>query len=143
MICCKIVADYEDPQGSLSKLFDNLANHGTFLLENNNLFFSNTDDINFTQKKVENILKRSGYKNFLILVYDKKHDPKENEYINGWIIDKLIKINYNTYENQSQELFRNISHGLDMLDDELSEIEKGLERDDEALSGEGQDSGTG
>ncbi|MBO7732380.1 MAG: hypothetical protein J6S67_07500 [Methanobrevibacter sp.] len=123
MICCKITADYVNPQGNFNKLLQSLAQYGSFLWEDNNLYFSNVDDLDVNQNKVALILKKSGYRDHFIFVYDKEHEPRESEYINGWILDKLIKINYNLYENQSQELFRNISHGLDLLDEELERLQ--------------------
>ena len=35
----------------------------------------------------------------------------------------MIKINYKLYEDRSQEVFRDILKGLDMLDEEIRRIE--------------------
>ena len=123
MICCKIITDYNSANGNLNKLLQKLINCGNFLWENNNLYFSNTDDYSVDQKKIAKILKNSGYNNFFINVYDKEHTPNENEMTNGWITEQLIKINYACYEDQSQKLFSNISKGLDMLDTEINRLQ--------------------
>ena len=126
MICCKIVADFSDPRGKLSVLLQNLGKVGEFLFENDVIFFGNVEDEKITETRVKSIISRAGYHNFVLFVYDKDHTPRESDYINGWIVDKLRAINYNCYERQSQALFHRVAHGLDLLDKELEEFKNTL-----------------
>lgn len=122
MICCKIIADYKNSQGNFQLLLDTLANYGDFLWDNNTLFFSETDSNHFTEKKIQNILKKSGYTKYFIDVYDENNQPQETQNINIWLANKLIRINYNNYQKENQKVFSNISKGLDMLETEIDNM---------------------
>lgn len=124
MICCKIITDYNNIHGNFNQLLKDLTSCGDFLWENNSLYFSNTYEYEVNKKTLIQILKKNGYDDFFINIYSKNNEPNENENINGWIYDKLIKINYKCYEHESQELFKNISKGLDMLDEEIADIKR-------------------
>lgn len=124
MICCKIVTNFNNKEGNFKGILDALADRGSLLWENNYLFFTDVEGKETTIKKINSILKKNGYPNYYIEIYDKQNQPKETENINNWLNDKLIKINYYTYENQSQELFKNISKGLDILDEHIKQIEQ-------------------
>ena len=122
MICCKIIADYNNPQGDFSKLFKTLSNYGDVLWENNALFFGDTENIKTSESKVKSIIKKSGYSKSFIDVYDQTNEPHEGEYVNGWIYDKIIKINYKMCELTSQKVFRETMVGLDELDKEIERL---------------------
>ncbi len=121
MICCKIVTNFN--AGDIEKLFNSLSSAGEFLLANNYLYFCDTES-NITETKIKNFLKKAGYTNFFIDIYNKDNQPCESEEINGWLLNKIMKMNYNLCEQENQKLFQEISKGLDLLDIELDNIAK-------------------
>lgn len=123
MICCKIISDFTERTVSLSKLLKTLGSLGWLIWDGQNIYFANTDSYEVGETKVKSTLRKCGVKSFYIQVYSKESDLKEKEDTSGWIIDKLIKINYKLYEDRSQEVFRDILKGLDMLDEEIHRIE--------------------
>ena len=107
MICCKIVANYNNTEGNFSGLIKDLGKKGEILLFQDHLFFS--DCVNNIDKKfLSKILKKNNYKEFFINEYTEENQPQESEFINGWLFDKLIKISYNMYEKVNQEKLREI-----------------------------------
>lgn len=127
MICCKINANFNDPKANFNKLFEDLIKYGDLLWENNNLYFSNTDNYSINEKKIKKILKSNGYINFFINIYGKDNQPTEEDRISYWILDKLIKINYNQYEHENQQMLANVSKGLDLLNQEIDRIQEKLD----------------
>lgn len=123
MICCKIISNFTERTVSLSKLLKTLGSLGWLIWDGQNIYFANTDSYEVGEVKVKSTLRKCGVKSFYIQVYNKDSDLKEKEDTNGWIIDKLVKINYKLYEDRSQEVFRDILKGLDMLDEEIHRIE--------------------
>ena len=121
MICCKIVTDFNNVNGKFGQLLTKLGKYGDVLWESGSMFFANTEDEEFDEKKLERILKQSGYKKFFLNIYSKDNEPRENDNINGWLYDRIIKINYISCERESQKIFKDISHGLDLLDEMLEE----------------------
>ena len=124
MICCKIVADFSgaNNDGKFSALLKTLSQRGDFLFDSGNLFFGNSDDETCTRSVVERIMRRAGYKEFFIQVYDKDHDPREADFINGWVTDKIVAANAILYERRSQEVFRNTARGLQAINAELDAL---------------------
>lgn len=132
MICCKIVANYNDTNGNFQKLIEKLIKYGDFLWENGAIFFGDTEHGDVDSKTIKRIFRSTGYKDCFICCYDKNNEPNErDESINGWLADKLIKINYTSYERQSQEVFKNISKGLDILDEEIENIRQTQQQKEE------------
>jgi hypothetical protein len=132
MICCKIVANYNDTEGNFKKLSEKLIQYGDFLWENGVIFFGDTEHEEMDSKKVKKIVRSAGYKECFVCSYDKNNEPSESsESINGWLADKLIKINYALYEKQSQTVFKNISKGLDILDEEIENIKQTQQQKEE------------
>lgn len=123
MICCKIIADYSNEQGSFSKLCELLAKKGDFLWEGNVMYFADTE-LDTTERQIINCVKKAGYTKVFVDTYDAKHEPHEDERIKGWITDKLTKIYYQQYEQENQEVFRTIDRGLDALNVEIDELTK-------------------
>ncbi len=121
MICCKIVTDFNNVNGKFGQLLTKLGKYGDVLWESGSMFFANTEDEEFDEKKLERILKQSGYKKFFLNIYSKDNEPRENDNINGWLYDRIMKINYISCERESQKIFKDISHGLDLLDEMLEE----------------------
>lgn len=123
MICCKIIANFSNGQGSFSKLCELLAKKGDFLWDNGVMYFADTEH-DTTERQIMNCVKKAGYTKVFVDTYDAKHEPHEDERVKGWIADKLTKIYYQQYEHDSQEVFRNIDHGLDALNEEIDELTK-------------------
>ena len=123
MICCKIVTNFSSVEGKFSELLQKLGSKGSVLWEGNNLYFADVEN-DTDEKKLTSILKRCGYKKSFIDEYWKDNLPHESDNINGWVNDKLIKICYNKYQQESQEVFKNVSKGLDILNAEIDLIEK-------------------
>lgn len=127
MICCKISANFNDPKANLEKLFEDLKKCGYFLWENNNLYFGNVDDYSVDEKKIKKILKSNGYGNSFINIYSKDNQPIEEERITYWILDKLIKINYNRFEHENQQMLANVTKGINMLDQEIDKLQEKID----------------
>lgn len=123
MICCKIIANFSSKEGQFSVLLNKLGSLGDVLWDNNSLFFADVEN-DISEKKILSIIKKSGYGKGYIDIYTKENSPHENDYINGWINDKLIKICYNKCEQESQKIFKDISVGLDILNEEIDAIAK-------------------
>lgn len=123
MICCKIVANYNNTEGNFSGLIKDLGKKGEILLFKDHLFFS--DCVNNIDKKfLSKVLKKNNYKEFFINEYTEENQPQESEFINGWLFDKLIKISYNMYEKVNQEKLREIWNKIDFLTEELKKLEE-------------------
>ena len=123
MICCKIVANYNNTEGNFSGLIKDLGKKGEILLFKDHLFFS--DCVNNIDKKfLSKVLKKNNYKEFFINEYTEENQPQESEFINGWLFDKLIKISYNMYEKVNQEKLREIWNKIDFLTEELKNLEE-------------------
>lgn len=123
MICCKIITNFNDAHGNFEKLLNTLSSYGEVLWENGYIFFGDTEHDEVNEKKVQKILKNSGYMSFFINTYAKENQPNETDDINGWLTDKLIKINYVQYERHSQQIFKDISKGLDILNQQVDELQ--------------------
>lgn len=125
MICCKIVANYNDVNGNFKKLSEKLIKYGDFLWENGVVFFGDTEHEEVDSKTIKRIFRSAGYKECFVYSYDKNNEPDEKDQsINSWLLDKIVKINYTNYEKQSQELFKSISKGLDMLDEQIENLKQ-------------------
>lgn len=127
MICCKISANFNDPKANLEKLFEDLKKCGYFLWENNNLYFGNVDDYSVDEKKIKKILKSNGYSNSFINIYGKDNQPVEEERITYRILDKLIKINYNRFEHENQQMLENVTKGINILDQEIDKLQEKID----------------
>ena len=121
MICCKIVTNLKKKEGKVSDLFQNLAKKGDFIVFNNYLYFCESES-NFSEKDLKKMLKKYGFSEFFLDIYDKENLPRETEEINAWVYNELMKINYNMYEQENQKVFKDISKGLDLLDREIENI---------------------
>ena len=69
-------------------------------------------------------------------IYSKDNQPSEDDFINGWLMDKIIKINYARYEQENQKMLQDTMEGLEMLD---AAVEAELKKQQEKGGG---DSGT-
>ena len=140
MICCKIVTNYNSEQGKFQQLWETLAKRGDLLWENGTLYFADCKDCT-TDSLIGKILKKCGYDNYFIDIYNKDNQPRfETEVANNWLNEKLIKINFNTYERANQEMLKNVSKGLDQLDEILDNIIiKNKEAEQEDTNGGGKE----
>ena len=127
MICCKINANFNN-NSSFTNLITEFSKIGDVLWTSGNLYFADTSST-INEQKVKNKLKKCGYKDFFISVYDKDNQPQESdESINGWLINKLVKISYNMIEQISQQSFKEISIGLDLLNKEIDELSQNQDK---------------
>lgn len=124
MICCKIVFDYKNTK-DIGTLLNILNKSGEFLLDSYGcLYFSNVTDLNFTEESIKKIFSDCQCNNYFISIYSEQASPNEyDDSINGWLYDKIIKINYALCENENQKVFQNISIALDELNKEIDDIE--------------------
>lgn len=136
MICCKIIADYENKKASFSGLLKKLSQYAETLWDNNCLYVGEVESDFLNEKKIIKILKLNHYSKFFIDVYSQDNQPKESEYVNGWLLDKIIKINYATYEQKNQQMLKETMIGLNELekyvDYELSKQKQAKEDNDNA-----------
>lgn len=124
MICCKIIANFrQDSALSKNSLIDLVSEAGDCLFSGNSLFFCSLEE-EFDEKSLKKILKKCKITNYFINIYDQENPPRENDDVNIWLANKLIQMNYKKYEIESQKAFRDISKGLDMIDQELERMEK-------------------
>lgn len=132
MICCKIISDFNSSKGNFTQLCYLLNNYGDVYFSNNILYFGDSQNRKTNEKSINRILKKAGYDKFFITVYNKENQPNETEEeINTWLNSHLLQINYCLYEDESQEVFRNILKGLDILDQNLQEIAAKQEQEKE------------
>ena len=124
MICCKIIAEYANKSGKCSLLMNRLSQHGDVLWEGDSesLFFGDTVSCNMTEKKIINIVKKCGYTKVYVDIFTEENPPRETESTNGWIFDKLTRINYIIYERENQKMLRDTMIGLDMLNEEIDRL---------------------
>lgn len=121
MICCKIVSNYRDSNSKFNDLYNRLQKMGNVLYCNGTIYFGTVDN-GINNSRIKTIMKKYGYKDCYIEEYDRSHEPREEEYINGWIYDQLVLINTKMYEIKSQEAFRSISASLDKIDKQAEAI---------------------
>ncbi len=139
MICCKIITDFNNPNGSFDKLVQSLMKRGDFLWDSNALFFGDIEN-DTTEKQVANLLKKAGFNKFYIETYSQSDPPRESDFINGWLTDRIVRINYKMCEDESQKVFHDISKGLDLLNEEIDRLtleaqQKSQEKEEEELNG--------
>ena len=124
MICCKIVTNFGLGQGKFGDLLNGLGKYGEILWAEESLYFADVENVKTNKSTVSRVLKKCGYKEYYIEEYNKDNPPKKDEYVGGWLYDRLVKIAYVTCEIESQKAFREIAKGLDMLDAEVEEMYK-------------------
>ena len=139
MICCKIITDYNSSTGDFDKLVQSLMKKGDFLWDNNALFFGDIEG-DTTEKQVGNLLKKAGFNKFYIETYSQTNQPRESDFINGWLMDRIVRINYKMCEDESQKVFHDISIGLDLLNEEIDRLtleaqQKSQDKEEEELDG--------
>ena len=121
MICCKIIADYNNTAGSLNELCRLLSKKGDWTWNGDALFFADTEG-EVEEKTVVRYVKKAGYTKVFVDVYDKNNEPHENESIKGWIIDKVTKIYYVQYTKENQKVLLETKKGLDEINRELDNM---------------------
>jgi len=120
MICCKIIADYDNPDGSFSKLCDCLSQKGDLLWVSsaNVMFFADVSG-DTDEKKVIRYVKKAGYSKVFVDVYDKKHEPHENEEVNSWIAGKVAHLIAVEFYRNNAQLIKQTKDSLLEFDNEL------------------------
>lgn len=118
MICCKIIADYNNTQGSFDKLCELLGEKGDWFWCNDTMYFADTEG-STEEKHVVRAIKKAGYTKYFIDVYDEKNEPREGEEAYSWIADKVAKITYKNFMVQNEKVLLQTKEGLDVLEKEL------------------------
>lgn len=119
MICCKIVTNLNNEK--INILLTKLAEKGNFIIYDKYIYFCDSET-DFSEKDLKKILKKYGFSNFFLDIYNKDNPPRENEEINGWIYNEIMKLNYNMCEKENQKVFHEIWKGLDLLEEEIENI---------------------
>ena len=112
MLCCKIIANYSDVCKNFSTLLNELNKKGSVLWKNRYFYFANTEDIKITKKTIQKIFKNCGCNEIFLEEYGKNYQPNEDDQVNWWIEDKLIKIGYVEFEEEHQKELQFISQQL-------------------------------
>lgn len=133
MICCKIVANYTCESGNFSDLLNELGDFGDLFWDGQYLYYAETETDHISENKIKKLLKKTGFGEGLIIVYSQKTQPNSSESGYWWVIDKCSKINYNKFEKEGQQVFKNILIGLDQLDKEIEELSKNKELQDKEV----------
>ena len=136
MICCKIISDFNNKNGNFTGVLETLGKTAELYWNGNYLFLGETESNLLSEKKIIKILKSKGYTKVFVDIYSKDNQPSEDDFINGWLMDKIIKINYALYEKENQKMLQDTMEGLEMLD---AAVEAELKKQQEKGGG---DSGT-
>lgn len=140
MICCKIIADYNNTEVSFKNLFSLLSKKGDLYWSNGALFFADTEG-NMTEKSLIRLYKKVGYTKVFVDVFDKDNEPNDaDEVIRSWVSDKLVKIYYKQYEMECQQVFKETKKGLDEIEKEVDSIIRNAIKEQETKSQEAEDS---
>lgn len=123
MIVCKIISNFQSKKGSFGKLYQSLSELGNVLYAQNALYFG-CDTKSCTEKKVKSLLRSAGYDAYFVNVYTQDNPPREDDYINGWVVDQLMRINVKQFTESSQEQFHHISDALDQIEQFTNAIVK-------------------
>lgn len=136
MICCKIISDFNNANGDFTGVLETLGKIADLYWNGNYLFLGETESNLLSEKKIIKILKSKGYTKVFVDIYSKDNQPSEDDFINGWLTDKIIKINYALYEQENQKMLQDTMKGLEMLETAVgAELKKQQEKG-------GGDSGT-
>ena len=124
MIVCKIMADFDDPSGDFSGLFNSLAPLGAILCPDALFFASSLDNVD--KKKVKRLLKKYGYPDSVIIEYGVSNPPKETPDVNGWVFDFITQNAVIRLGQENREAIREGIHQLDAIDALVAEELKRL-----------------
>lgn len=131
MICCKIVANYQQVCTHFNELFEELNKYGDVLWDSRYFFFANTTDRKISEKTVQKMLKKHQITGFFLEKYSRDYQPTETDQINWWVEDKLIKIGYEETEDEHQEDLKRLSQQLDELNNMIQTIKQSQSQSDE------------
>lgn len=115
MIVCKIISNFQSTKGSFEKLYKGLSKLGNVLYAQNALYFG-CENKSCTEKKVKSLLHSAGYDAYFVNVYTQENPPREDDYINGWIAEQLMRVNVKQFVESSQEEFHRIANALDKIE---------------------------
>lgn len=118
MVCCKITGGFSREGEKFSKLFKKLSGLGGVMAKGDVIYFG-SDEEKVTEKTIRAALSRCGFSNSYIEVFDINNQPKEDDYINGWLTDWLVKMEMKHFNTENQANLRFIKQKLDELDAEL------------------------
>ena len=148
MIVCKIIADFDSPEGDFSSLFNDLVPNGALLCPDDAIFFASSIE-SFDKKKLKRILKKRGYGDSVIIEYGVSNPPKETPVVNGWIFDYLSQNAVMRLGRENQKIIRESIRQLDDIDNlianelqKLPEVpEEGAEEGDDVNNATEEDNG--
>lgn len=124
MICCKVIADYNNPHASFKIFCHELGSIGEFLWKDG-VMFVGSDKKNVSERLIQKILKKSGYSKFFIEIYDHNNLPIEDDMTNGWITDWIARLSSKEIEEANQKGFKKLSMEMDKLNKEIdAEIQR-------------------
>ena len=123
MIVCKIMADFNSPEGKFGDLFNSLVPLGAIKCPGDSLFFASPLDP-IDKKKIKRILKKCGYQDSVIVEYGVGNPPRETPEINGWVFDFIVQ---NAITRLGRENRDAIKDGMRQLDEIDGMIAKQLE----------------
>ena len=139
MICCKIIADYNNPQGSFDKLCELLGKKGSWMWNSGAMYFADTEGAT-EEKQVIQCVKKAGYTKYFIDVFDEKKEPVENDVAYGWIAGNVAKITYAKFEKQHREVLLQTKEGLEQIEKEVDAlIEKAVTEMEQKKSNTAED----
>ena len=131
MICCKIIANYKQVCLEFANIFKDLTQLGDVLWDNNYFYFANTSDVKINDKNIRKVFKKHNCSDIFIERYDKDYQPQENDNVNHWVEDKLIKIGYNEFEINGQQEMQSISKELRDLNNMLEQLKQSQSQTEE------------
>jgi len=96
-----------------NRLFDSLCKHGSLLSISGYIYF-NSEERAYSASSVKKALRESGFKEFILVKYDKDSLPKDDDsVIYGWLIDHITRNTALAYERANQKRLHEISSQLD------------------------------
>lgn len=136
MIVCSIIVDTSEEGSDIGKAFASLSDKGGFLTSQGVIYFASEDE-RTNMASVKRMLRKAGFGQSLIRVYDRDHLPKETEdpVIYGWLVDHVVRAMSKEFETKNQKALSETSAQLDKLQETLRQI-KGT-----AASAEGKGNG--
>ena len=116
MIVCSVVVDFGKPGAHLEQVFDGLKSKGAFLTDGSAIYFA-SDDPKIGMPWIKHVLKKSGYDQSIIKIFDKENLPQEDNtpVIYGWLIDHIVANAKKQFEADNQAQLQKAASALDAL----------------------------
>ena len=121
MICCKIITNFSTEQGNFGQLCSFLGKKGSWMWHGGSMYFADVEGPT-DEKTIIKLVKKAGYKQPYVDVYDANNEPHDNDEVHAWVADKLMKIYYLQFERDNQQVLQETSKGLQELNRELDNM---------------------